>query len=340
MPAPPRRAIEAQDALLTALNEEETALQESRQDGSGDTDSSGRSQASTKSIYGTMFEPQIENGRQYADADYYMPNDDAEETRLSVVHQSFLLLLEDRLTMARISDDIERVLDVGTGSGDWAIAMGERYPNAEIVATDISSYSQPPTVPPNVFFQIDDAREEWTYGAAFDLIHIRCLNGAFSNWAHIYHEAFRHLKAGGMIEVVDMGLITVVEPSRVSHLSIYNGVLQSAAEKAGITVSLEHLRKSLAEASGLSVLRTTTLEFPLGNYSEDPRLKMVGKMALIAALEGLESTALRLLTKELGWEPDSVKDLCSKVVQDITRPDARGSIPCQFLIARKLLELE
>ncbi|MCJ1386034.1 hypothetical protein MMC17_009159 [Xylographa soralifera] len=334
------RAIGARDALLAALNEEETALQESRPDESGNSDSSGRSQASTKSISGTIFEPHIENGRQYANANYYMPNDDAEETRLSVVHQSFLLLLEDELTMARIPDDIQRVLDVGTGSGDWAIAMGERYPNAEIVATDISSYSQPPTVPPNVFFQIDDAREEWTYGSAFDLIHIRCLSGAFSNWAHIYHEAFRHLKAGGMIEVVDMGLIGVVEPSRASYLSIYNGVLRSAAEKAGITVSLEHLRKTVVEASGLSVLRTTTLEFPLGNHPDDSRLKMVGKMALIAALEGLESTALRLLTKELEWEPASVKDLCSKVVQDITRRGARASVPCQFLVARKLLELE
>ncbi|MCJ1403166.1 hypothetical protein MMC11_006389 [Xylographa trunciseda] len=327
-------------ALLVALNEEETALQESRRDDSGDSNSSARSQASTKSISGTIFEPYIENGRQYANADYYMPNDDAEETRLSVVHQSFLLLLQDQLTMARIPDDIKRVLDIGTGSGDWAIAMGERYPNAEIVATDISSYQQPPTVPPNVFFQIDDAREEWTYASPFDLIHIRCLNGAFSNWTHIYSEAFRHLRPGGIVEIVDMGLIKVVEPSRASYLSIYNGVLQSATEKAGIAVSFEHLRKSVVEASGLSVLKTTMLEFPLGNYPQDSRLKMVGRMALIAALEGLESTALRLLTKELLWEPDNVKELCSKVVQDITRPAARASVPCQFLVARKLLELE
>ncbi|MCJ1392525.1 hypothetical protein MMC18_005393 [Xylographa bjoerkii] len=334
------RGIGAEAALLTALNEEETALQESRGGSSGNSDSSGRSQPSTKSISGTIFEPYIENGRQYANANYYMPNDDAEETRLSIVHQSFLLLLEDQLTMARIPDDIKRVLDIGTGSGDWAIAMGERYPSAEIVATDISSYQQPPTVPPNVFFQIDDAREEWTYASPFDLIHIRCLAGAFSDWAHIYSEAFRHLKPGGIIEVVDMGLIKVVEPSRASYLSIYNGVLQSTAEQAGITLQLEHLRKGVVEASGLSVLRTTALEFPLGNYPLDQRLKMVGKMALIAALEGLESTALRLLTKELKWDADDVKDLCSKVVQDVTMPDARASVPCQFLVARKLLELE
>ena len=242
--------------------------------------------------------------------------------------------------MARIPDDIKRILDVGTGSGDWAIAMGERYSNAEVVATDISSYQQPPTVPPNVYFQIDDAREEWTYASPFDLIHIRCLNGAFSDWAHIYREAFRHLKAGGIIEIVDMGLIKVADSSRASYLSIYNGVLQSAAEKAGITLQLEHLRKSVVETSGLSVLRTTSLEVPLGNYSPDPRLKMVGKMALIAALEGLESTALRLLTRELKWEPDDVKDLCSKVVQDVTRSSAHAVMPCQFLVARKLLELE
>ncbi|MCJ1411472.1 hypothetical protein MMC19_005562 [Ptychographa xylographoides] len=268
-----------------------------------------------------------------------MPNDEAEETRLSIVHQAFLVLLSDQLTVARLPDSIERILDVGTGSGDWATLIAERYPDAEIVATDISAYQQPPTVPANVFFQIDDAREEWTFSTPFNLIHIRGLCGAFTDWSHIYSEAYKHLKPGGILEVVDLGPIQAAEQSTTSYLSTYNGALQSAADKAGTTIGLEHLRKSLVEASGLNVLKTTSLEISLGTQSRDSRMKMVGKMALVAAMEGLEATALRLLTQKLDWDPNDVRDLCKKVVNEVLQSDARPSIPCRIMVARKLLDL-
>ena len=242
--------------------------------------------------------------------------------------------------MSRVPDSIKRVLDIGSGPGDWAIAMGERYPNAEIVATDISPYQQPINVPRNVVFQVDDAQEQWTYAAPFDLIHIRGLSGAFADWSHIYAEAFKHLRPGGTLEVADCGPIQAASQPENSYLSIYNGALQSAAQKAGITLGFEHQRKGLVERFGLSVLKTTSLDIPLGDYSSNPRMKVVGKMALIAALEGLESTSLRLLTRELNWEPGKVIDLCAKVAKEIKSPETRASCQCQLLLARKLLELE
>jgi len=296
--------------------------------------------ASTKSLSDSILAPYSENGRQYANDDYHLPNDDDEETRLGILHQAVFLLLGNQHTTARIPDDVERILDIGTGPGDWALAVAERYPKAEIIATDISAYLQPTNVPPNVVFQIDDAREEWTYKLPFDIIHIRGLTGAFSNWGHVYMQAFKHLKPGGILEVVDMGLIQIVEQSANSPVRVYNAALQSACQKAGTAIGLEHLQKELVEASGLSVLRSTTRDIPLGTYSPDPRMKLVGKMALVAALEGLEATSLRLLTRELSWELEDVSDLCSKVTEEIAQPNCRASVRCQLLVARKLLELE
>jgi hypothetical protein len=59
--------------------------------------------------------------------------------------------------------------------------MGEEYPQAEVIGTDIAKI-QPSAVPPNVFFEIDDAEEEsgWTYpDDNFDLVHFRSMKGAF-----------------------------------------------------------------------------------------------------------------------------------------------------------------
>lgn len=49
-----------------------------------------------------------------------------------------------------------KVLDIGTGTGTWAIDMGDEFPEAEIIGTDLSPV-QPDLVPPNVRFFVEDS---------------------------------------------------------------------------------------------------------------------------------------------------------------------------------------
>ncbi|KAL9009682.1 MAG: hypothetical protein Q9180_009374, partial [Flavoplaca navasiana] len=143
--------------------------------------------------------------------------------------------------------------------------------------------------------------------------------------------------ANGILEVADFGVITTTEPLVDSYLSIYNGACLSAAEKAGITLGLDHMKKSLLESAGFSIAKTRTLDIPLGTWSNDPRKKLAGKMALISALEGLETRSLRLLTRHMDWKAEDVRDLCDKVQVELMRPGVRPTIPCQFTVARKLM---
>ena len=291
---------------------------------------------STKSLSGSVLDQYFENRRQYCSDTYYMPNDEIEQTRLAVAHQAFLLCLNGQLTTARVPQDVKRILDIGTSPGDWAIAMGERYPNAEIIATDISVF-QPTDVPPNVVFQVDDAREEWTYTEPFDFIHIRGLAGAFSDWTNIYAQAFRHLRQGGFLEVVDVGFTQLSGNLRDPYIEVFNGACQSAAEKAGTPCGLEHMKRSVLAAAGFGAIRPVTIEVPLGTWSPDRRKHVLGKMALIAVLESLEAVSLRLLTKEMAWKADDVRELCERVKEEVTRPEAHAFTPFQFLVARRLL---
>ena len=125
-------------------------------------------------------------------------------------------------------------------------------------------------MPPNVFFEMDDARGEWTYTKPFDFIHMRGLAGAFSNWAAIYTEARRHLRAGGSLEVADFGGIKVPDAAPDSYLSIYNGACQSAADKAGTPLGLDHMKKEAFETAGLSLVRSRIFDIPLGTWNPDP----------------------------------------------------------------------
>ncbi|KAL9025398.1 MAG: hypothetical protein Q9196_005772, partial [Gyalolechia fulgens] len=286
---------------------------------------------STKSVSlsGSVFDQVLENGRAYANQCYYMPCDEQEQTRLAITHQCFMSILNGQRSFQTIPRSARRILDVGTGTGDWAIAVAERFPNAEVIATDITCF-QPTNVPPNVFFEIDDAQEEWTYAEPFDFIHIRGLSGAFRDWTTVYKEAFKHLQSNGILEVADFDVVQMTEQIPDSYLSIYNGACRSAAERSGSSIGLDHMKKTTIEGAGFSFAKTRSFDVPLGTWASDPRKKVAGKMALISMLEGLEATSIRLLTQHSGFKPEDVRDLCEKVKEELMRPGVRPFVRCQF----------
>lgn len=291
---------------------------------------------STRSISGVEIEQHFENGRRYCNEDYYMPNDEQEQTRLAITYQAYFSVLGDQLTLGPIPRSAKRILEVGTGTGDWAIAVAERYPRAEVIALDITTSFHPASGPPNVTFELDDAQDEWTDTEPFDFIHIRGLAGAFSNWGAIYGEVSKHLRPGGCFEIADSGMVRLTNEPSHSYLSIFNSAIQSAAEKAGTPLGSDHLKKSVLENAGLSVVKSKTFDVPLGIWSPDPRKKVQGKMALISTLEGLEATSLRLLTRHMGWKEGDVRDVCEKVKEEVMAPGANAYLPLQFVVGRNI----
>jgi len=54
---------------------------------------------------------------------------------------------------------LDRVLDVGTGTGIWSMNFGDAYLEAAVLGIDLSP-SQLEWVLPNVKFQLDDLEED------------------------------------------------------------------------------------------------------------------------------------------------------------------------------------
>ena len=77
-----------------------------------------------------------------------MPTDEVEQDRLDLQHEMLLSLLGNKLYLAPIAANPQKILDVGTGTGIWAIDMADRFPSAEVIGTDLSPI-QPTWVPPN-----------------------------------------------------------------------------------------------------------------------------------------------------------------------------------------------
>ncbi|EEA24528.1 conserved hypothetical protein [Talaromyces marneffei ATCC 18224] len=295
----------------------------------------------TSSPPDAALQPIHENGRRYCNEIYFMPNDEPEQTRLSIVHQAFLILLDGKLTTASLPPDgPDYVLDVGTGPGDWAVEMGQRYPNTEIFATDISVFDGGPVMigPPNVHFQLDDADDEWTYHKPFDFIHFRGLSGAFRDWRGVYEQAFKHLKPGGYIEVIDSDpaadIVTFANPNPDSYHNIYVSAMRTAADSLGYPRGREHLDCSLLTSIGFVDVKVQDMTVPIGTWPQDDRQRTLGKMVLISCLESLEARSLRPLTATGRWKVDDVRDLCEKVKQELMKSEGL-TMSVRFVTAQK-----
>lgn len=77
-------------------------------------------------------------------------------------HELMLHLFDGSLHAAPVGKNPQRILDVGTGTGIWAIDMADQHPSAEITGTDLSPI-QPSWIPPNCRFEVDDMELPWTF---------------------------------------------------------------------------------------------------------------------------------------------------------------------------------
>ena len=93
------------------------------------------------SVSSSIFEYQYENGRRYhayRAGRYMLPNDEKEQERLDLMHHVFRLALRGDLCLTQL-DAPMKILDIGTGTGIWAIQMADEFPAAQVIGTEVTS---------------------------------------------------------------------------------------------------------------------------------------------------------------------------------------------------------
>ncbi|KAI2788165.1 hypothetical protein POX_e06178 [Penicillium oxalicum] len=228
----------------------------------------------------------------------------------SVLAFEWLMLLGGELYNAPIGPSPQNILDLGTGTGIWAMDMAEKFPSAHIIGNDISPI-QPTWVAPNIEFIVEDFEGDWQYEPNhFDFIHARCLAGCVADWPGFIRRIFDHVKPGGYFESHESAVWAWSDDGSLkpeSALMEWQQAVNVAGDKIGRELNIYHKLKDWMIAAGFEDVNLSVYTLPFSPWPRDPHLKALGKYQAVQLQQAIDSYSLRLYTQVLGWDPDVAK---------------------------------
>ncbi|RMZ35187.1 hypothetical protein D0859_00647 [Hortaea werneckii] len=294
----------------------------------GDSDSSSL----TTSLNSSVTDYKYEHGRRYhayQEGKYVLPNDDAEIQRLELQHRIWQISLSGRLNSAPISENVSSCLDIGCGTGAWAIEFADRHPRCQVTGTDLSPI-QPDIVPRNVEFIVDDITSEWLYPQKFDFIHSRAITVGIKDWGALVDQVWKNLKPGGWIEFQEYHFPFTSDDDTLKlcpALDLWNNNLASASAKAGMRLDAILGVPEILQEKGFANVNQAATKWPLGPWAKGKKEKKVGELLERDLLGAIEGTSMRLYTKILGWSEEAVRKHAEEVHDDIRARRAHAYIP-------------
>ena len=332
-------------------------------EGTPDYEYAGASRRGPAAETGSDLAPVYESGMQYhgllrsppanrnaAAKLYALPNDEVEKNRDDMKHNMATSLMGEQLFHAPVHRRLAaggQVFDLGTGTGIWAIELAQKYPRSTVRGVDLSPI-QPPRVPGNVFFGVDDFEDDWPYAPGFfDFVHMRFALWAVDDRMALLSKMYHYTKPGGYVEFQEF--IPVLEcddgtlppahaaPNALRDFIAYLQMgLQQSQQLAGEFLS-DELPHELRYA-GFEGVRTVVHKCPIGTWPKSQELRRCGMLLQGAILEGLKGWAYRPLgvtAGGLGWTPTQIEMFLIEVRKAVMDPLVHAYFPMQVTYAYK-----
>ncbi|KAI9148026.1 Secondary metabolism regulator LAE1 [Paramyrothecium foliicola] len=247
--------------------------------------------AASTSIRSSILEHEYEHGRRYhhyRHGRYPLPNDDAEQGRDNTKHVIHLESCDGKLFNAPISENAQRILDLCTGTGLWAIEIADQFPSAEVIGLDLSPI-QPAWVPPNVRFLIDDIEDEWVDENQYDFIHMRHSCAYLKDVDRLLRQCYEHLAPGGWVEISDFGGYALCDDGTMPPdypLNECFALVRKAMAKYGANFLVANEHEEHFKNAGFKNVQCRIVKTPIGTWPKDKTQRLVG-MYFKEVIQGL-----------------------------------------------------
>jgi hypothetical protein len=171
-----------------------------------------------------------------------------------------------------------------------------------------------------VSFEIGDAEEEWQFHHKFDYIHGRMLTVCFRDVKQVFRHAFDALQPGGWLEMQD----ACAPPRSDDESSVgtaweaWWASLLQAGQQLGRPFGTEPPNYArYMEEVGFVDVHVEVRRWPFGPWMKDKKMKEIGLWSRANMLDGLQATAMAVLTRGQGKTQQEVEAELVEVRKDL-----------------------
>ncbi|KAI1500204.1 S-adenosyl-L-methionine-dependent methyltransferase [Biscogniauxia marginata] len=267
-------------------------------------------------IGSSVYEHSYRNGRRYhrfRHGRYPIPNDETEQNREDMLHAMMLEATDGKLFFAPIQDSPHKIIDLGTGTGIWAIEMADKYPSAEVLGIDLSPI-QPIWIPANCKFLLDDVEDTWENGHNWDFAHMRNMIPILRDPVKVLKDVFENLKPGGWVELQDVdGMVHCDDGTLPDNwpVLVFTNLMVEAFAKLGTKSHAAVFGREYLVESGFVNIQHHSIKLPYGTWPKNKTMRLIGMYYRTAAEEFFPAMGAIQLPL-LGWQPEEIEVFFAK----------------------------
>lgn len=236
-------------------------------------------------------------GRQFLrGVPYVLPKDMGEVNRLDFQHYMMRYALKGNFA-APIGTHPRSILDVGCGTGRWALEMAQLFPEASVVGVDIApplSEQDAPSAdarPDNYAFVTGNVLERLPFDdGRFEYVHQRYMIGAIplDSWPRALAELARVTRPGGWVEVVEAGTSEGGGPA----LQQADAWVAAVLARRNLDIHLATKLGAWMQSAGLVDVTVRHVDLPLGAYGG--RVGTLVEADYFAAIDAMRAPVVAL----------------------------------------------
>lgn len=256
---------------------------------------------------------------------YFLPCDEREQDRLDIFHKV--------ITEARHGDGLlysphppnARIMDLGCGTGIWALDVANKLPNGHVVGIDLAPI-QPPNGPKNCdFYSSFDYESLWEMGEdSWDIIHMQMGSGSVMSWPSLYRRVFSHLRPGAWFEQVEIDFEPRCDDRSLEDTALcgWYKYLKEATQRT--MRPLAHSSRDTVlclQEAGFTEIDHQIVGLPLNPWHHDDQEKKVARWYNLAFSESIEPFSLAVFSRVYGSSLDYIQKTTDAVKRDAYNTD-------------------
>jgi ubiquinone/menaquinone biosynthesis C-methylase UbiE len=201
------------------------------------------------------------------DVPYLLPKDALEDQRLNYQHHALYKTISNHYLAPLTPTSAQTILDVGTGTGIWAVEMSHLFPQAHVLGVDVALSSLPRPLPSTCLFVQANLLHGLPFpDGQFTYTHQRLLVAAIPalHWPGVVHELARVTRPGGWIELLEIGNVIQNAGPATKRLLTW---MTDISKVLGFETAVLRRLGDLLKQAGCQDVESQDIPVPLGAWA-------------------------------------------------------------------------